>query len=78
MCSRIKSAVILPLVRLIIQLWFGLFFQKREERDKRGDVLGLGGRICEVALAAMRVGLRELWLQLAWSLCALGVKCRAL
>lgn len=78
MCSRIKLAVILPLVRLIIPLRFGLFFQKREERDKCGDVLGLGGRMCEVALAAVRVGLRELWLQLAWSLCALGVKCRAL
>lgn len=82
--NRIMSAVLLPLVRLIIQLRFGIFFfpffffSKEEARDKHEDVLGLGLRICEVVLAVVRVGLRELWLQLACSLCALGVKCRAL
>lgn len=60
-----------------VMVWI-IFFQQREERDKCGDVLGLGVRTRKVAQAAARVGLRELWLRLACSLRALGVKCGAL
>lgn len=78
---NVSGIITLGEVNNPVMVWiffFFFFFSKEEERDKHEDVLGLRLRICEVVLAVVRVGLRELWLQLACSLCALGVKCRAL